>query len=80
MRSDVRKSLCPSRFCRAPNPAQALISTHEANVVGEQAIAGAIRCGACGSVYVRDERGRGHILGTLRRAGSRWEWKSDYRI
>lgn len=64
----------------AHNPTQALVSEQQASTVGEQAILGAIRCAACGSVYVRDARGTPHILGTLRHPASRWEWKSDYRI
>lgn len=69
-------SMCPSRYCSASNPVQELVSANQAQLAKEPAIDGAIRCRACGCVWVRDERGIGHALGTLRESGTRYEWKS----
>ena len=80
MHSNARKSLCPSRFCPAANPMQALVSEAEAEEVKEEAIVGAIRCSSCGCVWVRDPRGVDHVLGMLRRKGTRYEWRSDYTL
>lgn len=68
--------MCPSRYCSASNPVQELVSANQAQLAKEPAIDGAIRCRACGCVWVRDERGVGHALGTLRETGTRYEWKS----
>jgi uncharacterized Zn finger protein len=72
------QSLCPSRFCSAYNPVQELVRENQAQLVKEPALSGAIRCTSCGCVWVRDERGTGHPIGTLRETGARYEWKSLY--
>ena len=79
MRSNIRKSLCPSRFCSAANPSQNLVSKVQAEAVDEPALAGAITCSECGCVWVKDKRGVSHELGTLRRVGTRYQWKTSYR-
>lgn len=78
MRS-IRKSMCPSQFCGAANPVQALVSTQQADAAQEQALLGAVLCCGCGCVYVRDARGMSHVIGTLRREGKRYRWLSAYR-
>jgi hypothetical protein len=80
MRSDSPNSLCPSRYCSAYNPVQVLVTERQAELAKEAAIASAARCTACGSVYVSNAMGVNHVLGTLRRAGTRWEWKSRVNI
>lgn len=75
----ARTSLCPSRFCNGTNPAQALVSTAQAERSGEPAIAGAVRCSNCGCVWIKDPRGIAHILGTLRIDGSRIRWITAYK-
>lgn len=56
-----------------------MISKRQAELVDEPALEDAILCSSCGSVWVKDGRGTGHVLGTLRQTGSRYEWKSAYR-
>ena len=78
MRSNVRKSLCPSRFCSAANPSQNLVSKIQAEAVDEP------RSRAPDMFRVRlrlgeDKRGVSHELGTLRRVGTRYRWKTSYR-
>lgn len=80
MRSSARQSLCPSRFCAAANPVQALISKQRAEAVHEPAIEGAVHCSACGCVWVRDLRGRRHVLGALRPIGTQYRWISAYKL
>ena len=75
----MSQTLCPSRFCSAHNPVQSLVKEAEAAKVNEPALAGAIICTGCGCVWVRDDKGKGHVLGTLRRAGRNYEWKSPYK-
>jgi hypothetical protein len=72
-------SLCPSHFCGTHDPAQALVSRRQAELVEEGAIEGAIRCSGCGCVWIKDQRGRPHILGTLRREGRAYRWLSAYK-
>jgi hypothetical protein len=76
--TSAHKSLCPSRFCVAHNPAQVLVSMADAERAGEPAIDGAIWCVGCGCVWVRDQRNMSHILGTLRKQGSFYSWRSAY--
>ena len=75
-----RTSLCPSRFCNGVDPVQALVSKKDAERAGEAAIENAIRCSACGCVWVRDPRGIAHALGTLRIEGSTCRWNTSYKI
>ena len=79
MRSNARKSLCPSRLCFAHDPVQTLVSAGQANHVNETALEGAILCSGCGCVWVRDDAGGSHVLGTLRRSGQAYEWISPYK-
>lgn len=79
MRFEARSSLCPSRFCCAHNPVQALVSRFLADQVKERALEGAIHCSSCGCVWVRDDLGKAHVLGTLRKTGQLYEWKSLYK-
>jgi hypothetical protein len=72
-------SLCPSQFCAAYDPAQALVSKRQAELVEEGAIEAAIRCSGCGCVWVKDQMGRPHVLGTLRKEGRAYKWLSAYR-
>jgi hypothetical protein len=72
-------SLCPSRFCTAQNPAQELVNLRQAEAVNEPALEGAIRCSGCGCVWVRQPNGNGHVLGTLRKLGRHYDWKSPYK-
>ena len=80
MHSNIRKSLCPSRFCSADDPAQTLVSQQQADAANEAAIAGAIICSACGCVWVKGPQDRAHALGTLRRYGRTYEWKTLYKL
>lgn len=79
MRSNARNSLCPSRFCFAHDPVQTLVSKVQADQVNEPALGGAILCSACGCVWVRDDIGGAHVLGTLRKSGLTHEWISAYK-
>lgn len=79
MRSNARKSLCPSRFCFARDSAQTLVSPAQADQVNEAALEGTILCSGCGCVWVRDDAGGSHVLGTLRKPGHRYEWLSSYK-
>lgn len=74
-----RKSLCPSRFCKGGDPVQGLVSRRQAEAAAELALEGAIRCSGCGCVWVKDDGGGAHILGTLREVGRRYEWRSPYK-
>ena len=76
----ARTSLCPSRFCNGVNPAQSLVSKRQAELAGEPAIENAIRCSACGCVWVRDQRPKSHVLGTLKLEGSSCRWITAYKI
>ena len=79
MLGERRISLCPSRFCSAPNPVQSLVSKPRAEKLKEPALDGCVICGSCGCVYTRDVAGRGKVLGRVIDHGSPWEaWKSDY--
>ena len=78
MRSEMRTSLCPSRFCSAHDPVQGLVSKSQSELVNEPALEGAILCAACGCVWVRDPAGKAHILGTLRREGRGYQWRTPY--
>lgn len=80
MHTTARTTLCPSRFCNGINPVQGLVSKRHAELAGEPAIENAIRCLACGCVWVRDPRGVSHALGTLRIEGSRCRWTTVYKI
>jgi hypothetical protein len=73
-------TLCPYRFCNGHDPAQNLVSEQQAELVNEPALAGAIICSSCGTVWVRDPRNQRHILGTLRRTGRSYEWKTAYKV
>jgi hypothetical protein len=75
----MRRSLCPSRFCNGANPAQGLVTVEQAERAGEPAIANAVRCSSCGCVWVKDPRGIGHILGTLRIDGRSCRWITAYK-
>ena len=79
MRSVKQASLCPSYFCAAHDPAQALVSKRQAELAGESALEGAILCAGCGCVWVKDPMERPHILGTLRREGRAYKWISAYK-
>ena len=74
------RSMCPSLFCNAPNPVQALVSKRQAEAVDEKALEGAIICSGCGCVYVRDPRNKEHVIGTLRQTGSSYTWKTAYKV
>lgn len=76
----AKRSLCRSRFCNGADPVQALVGKQQAEFAGEAAIENAIRCSACGCVWVRDTRGISHVLGTLRIEGSRCRWTTAYKI
>ncbi len=78
MRSNARNSLCPSRICFAHDPVQTLVSQAQSDQVNEAALKGAILCSGCGCVWVRDGGGGAHVLGTLRKSGSSYEWISAY--
>ena len=73
------QSLCPSRFCSTDNPAQELVNKRQAAAVEESALEGAIRCSGCGCVWVRGPNGHGRVLGTLRKVGRNYEWRSPYK-
>jgi hypothetical protein len=74
-----RISLCPSRFCSAPNPVQSLVSKPRAEKLKEPALDGCVICGSCGCVYTRDLAGRPKVLGRVIDPGSPWEaWKTAY--
>lgn len=79
MSSVKQASLCPSHFCSAYDPAQSLVSKRQAELAGEEALEGAIMCGACGCVWVKDQMERPHILGALRRDGRAYRWISVYK-
>lgn len=79
MLSAAGTSLCPSRFCNGINPVQQLVSDRQAANAGEPAIANAARCLCCGCVWVRDARGKSHVLGVLRIEGSRCRWTTAYK-
>ena len=79
MRSAKQVSLCPSHFCAAYDPAQSLVSKRQAELVEEVALEGAILCGGCGCVWVKDQMERPHILGTLRGEGRTYRWISVYK-
>ena len=79
MRSVKQASLCPSYFCSAYDPAQALVSKRQAELAGESALERAILCSGCGCGWVKDQMERPHILGTLRREGRAYKWISAYK-
>lgn len=79
MFTPARTTLCPSRFCNGVNPVQGLVSKRQAELAGEPAIENAVRCSACGCIWVRDPRGISHVLGTLRIEGSRCRWTTAYK-
>ena len=72
-------SLCPSRFCSAGNPPQELVNKRQAELANEPVLEGAIRCAACGCVWVRDTAGKPHVLGNLHQVGRSYEWRSPYK-
>lgn len=74
-----KSSLCPSHFCPASNPVQSLVSERDAELVGEAALEGAIRCSSCGCVWVKDQSARPRVLGTLRSEGRAYRWISAYK-
>ncbi|HET7604659.1 MAG TPA: hypothetical protein VFK28_01145 [Sphingomicrobium sp.] len=55
------------------------MSEKQAALVKEAALEGAILCGGCGCVWVRDQLARKRILGTLRSEGRRYKWISVYQ-